>query len=107
MYLLILIAYFGVLLLVARVTRGRGDNSTFFTGNHQSPWYLVAFGMVGATISGISVVSVPGMVGAAQFSYLQTVLGFFFGYVVVAYVLLPLYYRLHLTSIYEYLNNRL
>ncbi|HRS68304.1 MAG TPA: sodium:solute symporter [Paludibacteraceae bacterium] len=105
-YLLILIAYFGVLLLVARVTRGRGDNSTFFTGNHQSPWYLVAFGMVGATISGISVVSVPGMVGASQFGYLQTVLGFFFGYVVVAYVLLPLYYRLHLTSIYEYLNNR-
>lgn len=105
-YLLILIAYFGVLLLVARVTRGRGDNSTFFTGNHQSPWYLVAFGMVGATISGISVVSVPGMVGAVQFTYMQTVLGFFFGYVVVAYVLLPLYYRLQLTSIYEYLDNR-
>ena len=105
-YLLILIAYFGLLLLIARITGRRSDNRVFFTGNHQSPWYLVAFGMVGATISGISVVSVPGMVGASQFGYLQTVLGFFFGYMVVAYVLLPLYYRLHLTSIYEYLNSR-
>jgi SSS family transporter len=98
--------YFGLLLLIAYVTGRRSDNRTFFTGNRQSPWYLVAFGMVGATISGISVVSVPGMVGASHFSYLQTVMGFFFGYLVVAYLLLPLYYRLHLTSIYEYLNNR-
>ena len=105
-YLLILIAYFGLLLLIAYVTGRRSDNRTFFTGNRQSPWYLVAFGMVGATISGISVVSVPGMVGASHFSYLQTVMGFFFGYLVVAYLLLPLYYRLNLTSIYEYLNNR-
>ena len=77
-----------------------------FIGRRQSPWYLVAFGMIGASVSGVSVVSVPGMVPHLQFTYLQTVLGFFFGYVVIAYVLLPLFYKLNLISIYTYLRER-
>ena len=87
-------------------SRKSTSNEAFFSGNHRSPWYLVAFGMIGASISGISVVSVPGMVLTSEWTYLQTCLGFFFGYIAVAYVLLPLYYRLKLTSIYEYLNGR-
>ena len=87
-------------------SRKNTSNEAFFSGNHRSPWYLVAFGMIGASISGISVVSVPGMVLTSEWTYLQTCLGFFFGYIAVAYVLLPLYYRLKLTSIYEYLNGR-
>ena len=87
-------------------SRKSTSNEAFFSGNHRSPWYLVAFGMIGASISGISVVSVPGMVLTSEWTYLQTCLGFFFGYIAVAYVLLPLYYRLELTSIYEYLNGR-
>lgn len=101
----VLVLYFGVLMLVARLT-ARRDNAGFFLGNRHSPWFVVAFGMIGASLSGISVVSVPSMVGAAQFTYLQTVLGFFFGYLVVALVLLPIYYRLQLTSIYGYLRQR-
>ncbi|MDR1592376.1 MAG: sodium:solute symporter [Prevotellaceae bacterium] len=105
--ILILIAYFGLLMLVAKLTANRRtDNATFYLANRQMPWYLVAFGMIGASISGVSLVSVPGMVGASQFSYLQTTLGFCFGYLVVAFVLIPLYYRLNLTSIYGYLGCR-
>ena len=107
MYLTILLTYIALLLGVGYLTsRKEVSNEAFFSGNHRSPWYLVAFGMIGASISGISVVSVPGMVTTSGWTYLQTCLGFFFGYIVVAYVLLPLYYRLKLTSIYEYLNSR-
>ena len=107
MYLIILLIYVAILLGVGYLTSRNGaSNEAFFSGNHRSPWYLVAFGMIGASISGISVVSVPGMVIASEWTYLQTCLGFFFGYVVVAYILLPLYYKLKLTSIYEYLNSR-
>lgn len=107
MYLTILIIYITILLGVGYLTsRKSTSNEAFFSGNHRSPWYLVAFGMIGASISGISVVSVPGMVLTSGWTYLQTCLGFFFGYIAVAYVLLPLYYKLKLTSIYEYLNGR-
>lgn len=107
MYLIILLIYVAILLGVGYLTSRNGaSNEAFFSGNHRSPWYLVAFGMIGASISGISVVSVPGMVIASKWTYLQTCLGFFFGYVAVAYILLPLYYKLKLTSIYEYLNSR-
>jgi Na+/proline symporter len=106
-YLTILLIYIAILLGVGYLTsRKSTSNETFFNGNHRSPWYLVAFGMIGASISGISVVSIPGMVVTSGWTYLQTCLGFFLGYVAVAYVLLPLYYRLKLTSIYEYLNSR-
>lgn len=104
--LLILLTYFGILLTVARLTSRKGDNDTFFRGNRQSRWYLVSFGMIGATISGVSFVSVPGWVGKTDMTYMQMAFGFFFGYLVVAFVLLPLYYRLKLTSIYTYLDRR-
>lgn len=105
--LLLIICYFVLLLVVSFVTgRKSTDNKTFFTGNRKSPWWVVSIGMVGASISGVSFVSVPGMVGNIQFTYLQTVLGFFFGYLLVAAVLLPLYYKLNLTSIYTYLGDR-
>ena len=105
--LLILLAYFGLLLLVARMTSRRTDNDTFFRGNRQSPWQLVAFGMIGASLSGVTFVSVPGMVTRIDMTYLQMCMGFFFGYLVIAHLLLPLYYRLNLTSIYTYLGKRL
>lgn len=104
--LLILLAYFGLLLLVSRLTSAKGDNDSFFRGNRRSRWYLVAFGMIGASMSGVSFVSVPGWVGKTDMTYMQMVIGFFFGYLVVAYVLLPLYYRMRLTSIYTYLDKR-
>ena len=107
MYLIILIIYVTLLLGVGYLTSRRNTtNEAFFSAEHRAPWYLVAFGMIGASISGISVVSVPGMVVASGWTYLQTCLGFFFGYIAVAYVLLPLHYKLRLTSIYEYLNSR-
>ncbi len=107
MYFIILLIYVAILLGVGHLTsRNNTSNEAFFSANHRSPWYVVAFGMIGASISGISVVSVPGMVTASGWTYLQTCLGFFFGYIAVAYILLPLYYRLRLTSIYEYLNTR-
>jgi Na+/proline symporter len=102
-----ILAYFAVLFGISRLT-GRGTgNETFFRANRKSPWYLVAFGMVGASISGVTFVSVPGMVTRIDMTYLQTCLGFIFGYVLVAFVLLPLYYRLNLTTIYSYLKQRL
>lgn len=105
--LLVLFGYFAVLMLVSYVTgRKATDNESFFTARHSSPWWVVSIGMVGASISGVSFVSVPGMVGNIQFSYLQTVFGFFVGYLIIARVLLPLYYRLQLTSIYTYLGQR-
>ena len=107
MILFVVIAYFLVLLAVSRWTGRRATNRTFYRADRRSPWYMVAFGMVGASISGITFVSVPGMVMVSQMSYLQTCMGFFLGYLVIAFVLLPLYYRLDLTSIYAYLGRRL
>lgn len=105
--LLILMLYFGILMLVSVVTSKKNTgNDAFFLGNRQSPWWVVAIGMVGASISGVSFVSVPGMVGKIEFTYMQTVFGFFFGYLIIAKVLLPLYYKLNLTSIYTYLEQR-
>ena len=108
--LVTIICYFAVLLLIARLTgKGKrsGSDAAFFRGENRSPWYVVSFGMIGASISGVTFVSVPGMVRSMDMTYMQTVFGFFFGYLVVAHVLLPLYYRLNLTSIYSYLGTRI
>ena len=100
--------YFAALMLFSRVTARRGDNNqTFFRANRRSPWYMVAFGMVGASISGITFVSVPGMTMFTGMTYVQMCIGFILGYFAVAFVLLPVYYRLNLTTIYTYLNERL
>jgi Na+/proline symporter len=101
------LGYFALLLGVAWWTSRRADNEAFFIGNRSSPWLLVAFGMVGTSLSGVTFISVPGAVGLTQFTYLQIVLGHVLGYLVVAFVLLPLYYRHGLTSIYGYLEHRL
>lgn len=100
--------YFGLLLFVSYLTSRGADNDSFFTGNKKSPWYLVAFGMIGTSLSGVTFLSVPGWAGNPdkQFSYMQVVLGYFIGYIVVAYVLMPIYYRMNLTSIYSYLGER-
>ncbi|MGN6830353.1 sodium:solute symporter [Paucibacter sp. M5-1] len=105
--LFFVLAYFALLLGVAWWTSRRADNQSFFIGNRNSNWMLVAFGMVGTSLSGVTFISVPGAVGATAFSYFQIVLGQFIGYAVIAFVLLPLYYRLQLTSIYDYLGRRL
>ena len=102
----LILAYFLVLMVVSHFTSRKADNSDFFSGKNQSPWYLVAFGMIGASLSGVTFISVPGWVGGSQFSYMQVVLGYFFGYIVIAQVLMPLYYRLNLVSIYSYLGTR-
>ena len=104
--ILVIVLYFLGLFIVSNLTTGNNDNSTFFSANKESPWYLVAFGMVGASLSGITFISVPGDVGTTQFTYFQVVLGYLFGYFVVALLLLPIYYKLNLTSIYEYLKIR-
>ena len=104
--LLVIIFYFAGLFIISYLTKGNDDNSTFFFANKESPWYLVAFGMVGASLSGITFISVPGDIGDMQFTYFQVVLGYLVGYFIVAIVLLPIYYKLNLTSIYEYLNKR-
>lgn len=98
--------YFGLLILISYLTSGKGDSKAFFTGNRQSPWYLVAFGMIGASLSGVTFISVPGWVGATNFTYMQLVLGYLLGYFIIAKVLLPLYYKLNLISIYQYLETR-
>lgn len=106
--LMFLVVYFGLLLTVAHFTsRKSADNSTFFVANRNSKWYMVAFGMIGTALSGVTFISVPGAVGVSNFSYFQFVLGNALGFVVIAYVLLPLYYRMNLTSIYTYLEERL
>ena len=104
---LTMLAYFLVLLVFSRMTSRKANNDTFFRANRQSPWYLVAFGMIGASISGITFVSVPGMVLKADMTYLQMCLGFILGYFAVAFILLPVYYKLNLTTIYSYLKRRL
>lgn len=101
------LAYFGLLLIVAWRTSRQASNDSFFIGNRSSAWGLVAFGMIGTSLSGVTFISVPGAVGSTGFHYLQIVLGQLVGYLVVAFVLLPVYYRLQLTSIYGYLQQRL
>ena len=104
--LALLVSYFVVLVLISYLTGKNDSNQDFFKAGKQSPWYLVAFGMIGASLSGVTFISVPGWVEASQFSYFQVVLGYMVGYFVVAFVLLPVYYKLNLTSIYEYLFHR-
>ena len=104
--ILIILLYFLVLLIISYFTGRKTDSAGFFIGNRQSPWYVVAFGMVGASLSGVTFISVPGWVGDSQLSYMQMVLGYLAGYAVIAEVLMPLYYRLKLTSIYTYLEGR-
>ncbi|MCX7549294.1 sodium:solute symporter [Xanthomarina sp. F2636L] len=104
--ILLITSYFGVLILISYFTGKKSGNDAFFKGNKQSPWYLVAFGMIGASLSGVTFISVPGWIEASQFSYMQVVLGYIVGYLVIGTVLLPLYYRLNLTSIYTYLEER-
>ena len=102
-----ILAYFAVLFAISRLTGRHATNETFFRANRKSPWYMVAFGMVGASISGVTFVSVPGMVTSIDMTYMQTCLGFILGYFMVAFLLLPLYYMLNLTTIYSYLGQRL
>lgn len=106
-HILILIGcYFLVLLLISYLTGKNDTNEDFFKAGKQSPWYVVAFGMVGASLSGVTFISVPGWVQGSQFSYMQVVFGYLVGYFVIAYVLMPIYYKLNVTSIYEYLKER-
>ena len=104
--LVTIVAYFAVLFSVSHYTGRKADNAGFFSGNRKSPWYVVAFATIGAAISGVTFVSVPGMVALKGFSYLQMVLGFAVGQILIAFVLIPLFYRMNLVSIYEYLENR-
>ena len=106
-YILLLIAcYFGVLMSISYLTGKNATNKSFFLADNKSAWYLVAFGMIGASLSGVTFISVPGAVESKQFGYFQMVLGYMVGYLIIAYVLLPLYYKLQLTSIYTYLEKR-
>lgn len=102
----ILLVYFLALITISWFTSKGADTNTFFTANRQSPWYLVAFGMIGSSLSGVTFISVPGNVGKIGFGYFQVVLGYLVGYWVIIGVLLPLYYRLNLVSIYTYLEQR-
>ena len=104
--LIFVLIYFGILLAVAWYTSKKSDNESFFIGNRNSNWMLVAFGMIGTSLSGVTFVSVPGGVSSGSFFYFQIVIGYMLGYLVIAFVLLPLYYKLKLTSIYTYLDNR-
>ena len=105
--LLTIFGYILLLMLVSHTTSKRSSNDAFYRGERKSPWYVVAWGMIGASISGVTFVSVPGMVLNTQMTYLQTCLGFILGYALVAFVLLPIYYKLNLTTIYSYLSKRL
>ncbi|HIC30937.1 MAG TPA: sodium:solute symporter [Flavobacteriaceae bacterium] len=104
--ILLIAAYFGVLILISYFTGKKSGNDAFFKGNKQSPWYVVAFGMIGASLSGVTFISVPGWIEASKFSYMQVVFGYMLGYLVIGTVLLPLYYKMNLTSIYTYLEER-
>ena len=101
------LVYFCLLLVFSKLTSRKANNETFYRANRRSPWYMVAFGMVGASVSGVTFVSVPGMVLKTDMTYMQTCIGFIFGYFAVAYLLLPVYYRFNLTTIYSYLQKRL
>jgi Na+/proline symporter len=102
----LILGYFGVLILISFLTGKDDSNEVFFKAERNSPWYIVAFGMVGASLSGVTFISVPGWIDATQFSYLQIVLGYVVGYFIVAFVLMPVYYKLNVTSIYQYLDQR-
>src|ERR1044071_7224849 len=104
--LIYVIAYFAILLGVAWYTSRNSNNESFFIGNRNSNWMLVAFGMIGTSLSGVTFVSVPGTVGGGGFAYFQVVIGYVIGYAIITWVLLPLYYRLNLTSIYHFLQHR-
>ncbi|WP_347173967.1 sodium:solute symporter [Polaribacter uvawellassae] len=104
--ILLIVAYFSVLILISYITGKSATNQTFFKANNSSPWYLVAFGMIGASLSGVTFISVPGWVEDQSMGYMQMVLGYVVGYAIIGLVLLPLYYRLNLTSIYTYLEDR-
>lgn len=104
--IIMLASYFSVLILISWITSRGADTNTFFTANRQSPWYLVAFGMIGASLSGVTFISVPGNVGKIGLGYFQVVLGYLLGYWAIILVLMPLYYRLNLVSIYTYLEKR-
>ena len=104
--LLCICLYFSVLFVISYLTGKDDSNSTFFLGNRKSPWFVIAYGMIGTTLSGITFISVPGWVASSQFSYMQMVFGFFVGYFIIARILLPLYYKLEITSIYTYLQQR-
>ena len=106
-FILSIIALYFLLLISISFFTGKSDsNEAFFLGNKQSPWYVVAFGMIGATLSGVTFISVPGWVADSQFSYLQMVMGMTAGYYVIAGILMPIYYKMNLTSIYVYLGDR-
>ncbi len=98
--------YFLLLIIISLITGKKADNDTFFRGNKKSPWYIVSIGMIGASLSGVTFISVPGWVGTTGLTYMQMVFGYFLGYVTIAHILLPLYYKLNLTSIYTYLEER-
>lgn len=104
--IIIISTYFLILLGISWLTGRKSDNASFFLGNKRSPWFVVAFGMIGASLSGVTFISVPGWVGLSQLSYMQVVLGYLIGYLVIATILMPLYYKLNLTSIYTYLEQR-
>ncbi len=102
-----ILAYSALLFILSRIVAGKADNAAFYRADRKSPWYMVAFGMIGASVSGVSFVSVPGMVEHMGMTYMQTCLGFILGYFIVGFVLLPVYYRLNLTTIYTYLKGRI
>lgn len=104
--LLLVVGYFLLLLAISYFTGKNDTNEDFFKAGKKSPWYLVAFGMIGASLSGVTFISVPGWVDASQFSYMQVVFGYLLGYIITAYVLLPVYYKQNVTSIYQYLDDR-
>ena len=104
--ILLIAAYFGVLILISYFTGKDDSNEVFFKAKKQSPWYIVAFGMIGASLSGVTFISVPGMIGGQEFAYMQGVFGFFVGYLFILFILLPIYYKLNVTSIYQYLEQR-
>jgi Na+/proline symporter len=106
MLILIISLYFLALMGISWWKSRKSDADSYFLGNKSSPWYLVAFGMIGDSLSGVTFVSVPGEVGVKHFAYMQVVLGYLVGYFVIAKVLLPMYYRMNLTSIYSYLGER-
>lgn len=105
--LIFILSYFLLLFIVSRLTGKNADNNSFFIGNHKSPWYLVAYGMIGASLSGATFISIPGQVGSSNWAYMQMALGYPLGYFFISVVLIPLYYKLNLTSIYSYLKQRL
>src|ERR1041385_4934174 len=100
------VAYSALLFFVVWLTSRKADNESYFIGNRSSRWYVVAYGMIGASLSGVTFMSVPGWVGTTQFSYMMVVFGYLAGYATIAGILLPLYYKMNLTSIYSYLETR-